>query len=141
MNITGLNKDYAILLEGVISRIRELGIKIGTMFLDREFFNLLAILTLFSMGVDFIMAAKINKRIKAMLEEHKRENGVSPVIFIYRFGDKRSPEFYLMAIPNPDYDPEDDKKKNEFHLFTTSINFGSVEEFVMKVPEEYKRIS
>jgi len=139
VNITGLNKDYAILLGGVVNRLRAMGIKIGTMFLDREFFNIPSILTLSSMGVDFIMAARINKRIKRMLEEHKRKNGVTPAIFKYRFVDKRSPEFYLVAIPNPDYDPKDDKKKAEFHLFATSINFGSAEEFVKRVPEEYRR--
>ena len=67
VNITGLNKDYAILLEGVLSRIRGKGIKIGTMFLDREFFNLVSILTLSNLDVDFIMAARTNKRIKRML--------------------------------------------------------------------------
>ncbi|MCK4475757.1 MAG: transposase, partial [Methanophagales archaeon] len=139
VNITGLNKDYAILLEGVVNRLRAMGIKIGTSFLDRVFFNIPSILTLSSMGVDFIMAARINKRIKRMLEEHKRKNGVTPVIFKYRFVDKRSPEFYLVAIPNPDYDPKDDKKKAEFHLFATSINFGFVKEFVKRVPEEYRR--
>jgi IS4 transposase len=111
----------------------------GTMFLDRENFNIPAIRALFNLGVDFIMAARINKRIKRMLEEHKRKNGVTPLIFKYRFKDKKSPEFYLVAMPNPDYDPEDDKKKNEFLLFATRINFGSVEEIVKRVPEEYKR--
>jgi hypothetical protein len=61
------------------------------------------------------------------------------VIFNYQFEDKRSPEFYLVAIPNQDYDLKDEKKKNEFLLFATSINFGSVEEFVKRVPEEYRR--
>lgn len=139
VNITGLNKDYAILLEGVVNRLKAMGIKIGTAFLDREFFNIPSILTLSSMGVDFIMAAKSNKRIKRMLEEHKRKNGVTPVIFNYQFKDKSSPEFYLVAIPNPDYDPKDDKKKAEFHLFATSINFVYVKEFVKRVPEEYRR--
>jgi len=139
VNITGLNKDYAILLEGVVNQLKAMGIKIGTMFLDREFFNLVSILALFNLDQDFIMAARVNKRIKRMLEEHKRKNGVTPAIFGYRFVDKRSPEFYLVAIPNPDYDPKGDKKKAEFHLFATSINFGSVEEFVKRVPEEYRR--
>jgi len=106
------------------------GIKIRSAFLDREFFNLPSILTLSSMDVGFIMAARSNKRIKRMLEEHKRKNSVTPMIFNYRFEDKRSPEFYLVAIPNQDYDPKNAKKKNEFLLFATSINFGSVEEFV-----------
>jgi hypothetical protein len=127
VNITGLNKDYAILLEGVVNRLKGMGIKIGTAFLDREFFNLPSILALFNLGVDFIMAARSNSRIKWMLEEHKRKNVVAPVIFKYGFKDKRSPEFYLVAIPNPEYDTKGDKKKNEFLLFATSINFGSVE--------------
>jgi len=46
-------------------------------------------------------AARSNKRIKRMLEEHKGKNGVIPVIFNYRFEDNRSPEFYLVVIPNP----------------------------------------
>ena len=139
VSVTALNKDYAILIEGVVNRLRVMGIKIRISFLDREFFNLPSILTLSNIGVDFIMAVKSNKRIKKMLEEHKRKNGVIPVIFNYRFEDKRSPEFYLVAIPNPDYDPKNAKKKNEFLLFATSINFGSVEEFVKRVPEGYKR--
>ena len=112
-----------------------MGIEIGMMFLDREFFNLVSILSLFS--VISIMAAKINKRIRRILEEHKRRNGITPAIFKYRFRDKSSPEFYLVAMPNPDYDSEDDRK-NEFLLFATSVNFGSVEEFVKRVPEEYR---
>ena len=46
-----------------------------------------------------------------MLEYHKRENGLTPVIFEYQFKDKRSPEFYLIAIPNPDYETAEGKKK------------------------------
>ena len=134
VSIAWLNKDYIILIEGVVTRLREKGIKIGVMFLDREFFNLPSILALTSLGIDFIMAASANKRIKRMLEEHKRRKGVTPAIFRYQFKNKRSPEFYLVAIPNPDYDPED-AKKNEFLIFATSINFGSVEEFVKRVPE------
>jgi len=63
------------------------------MFLDREFFNLPSILTLSSLGIDFIMAASANKRIKRVLEEHKRRKGVTPAIFRYQFKDKRSPSF------------------------------------------------
>jgi hypothetical protein len=125
VDVTGRDKDYTILIEGVVTRLREKGIKIGTMFLDREFFNLAVILALFSMGVDFIMAARINKRIKRVLEEHKRETSFTPAILKYRFKDKRSPEFYLVAIPNPDY--AKDKNNGEFLLFATSINFDTVQ--------------
>jgi len=67
------------------------------------------------------MAASANKRIKRVLEEHKRRKGVTPAIFRYQFKDKHSPEFYLVAIPNPDYDPEDAKNKNEFLIFATKL--------------------
>ena len=53
VNITGLNKDYIILIEGVVTRLREEGIKIGVMFLDREFFNLPSILALTSLGIEW----------------------------------------------------------------------------------------
>jgi hypothetical protein len=138
VDVNALNKDYTILIEGILKRIEEKGITIRKMFLDREFFNLPAILALFNMNVDFIMAAKNNKKIKKILEEHKRKNGVKPLIFNYKFGNKRSPEFYLVAIPNPNYDAKDEKS-NEFLLFATSINFGSVEEFVKEVTMEYKK--
>ena len=46
VNLTGLNKDYAILIEGVVNRMRAMGIEIGMMFLDREFFNLVSIFSL-----------------------------------------------------------------------------------------------
>jgi len=84
VSIAGLNKDYIILIEDVVTRLREKGIKIGVMFLDREFFNLPSILALSSLGIDFFMAASANKRIKRMLEEHKRRKGVTPAIFRYQ---------------------------------------------------------
>lgn len=52
------------------------------------------------------MAAKIDKRIRKLVERHKRENGRETALFKYKFEDERSQEFYLVAIPNPDYDPE-----------------------------------
>ena len=47
----------------------------------------------------------------------------------------------MIAIPNPDYDPFKIKTKGnrEFFLFATSINFGSVEKFIKRVPEEYRK--
>jgi len=141
VNVTGLNKDYAALVEGVVQRIRVMGLQIGTILADRELFNLAAILKLYELGADFIMAAKIDKRIKKLLARHKREHGRKSAIFTYKFRDERSPEFYLVAIPNPDYDPmkRGGKGNRDFYLFATSIAFGSPEEFVKRVPKEYRR--
>jgi hypothetical protein len=141
VNVTGLNKDYAALVEGVVNRIRAMGLQIRAILEDREFFNLAAILKFYELGVDFLMAAKTDKRIRKLLERHKRENGREPAIFEYSFKVEGSPEFYLVAIPNPDYDPakREGKGNRDYYLFATSIAFGSVEEFVKRVPKEYRR--
>ena len=141
VNITELNKDYAALVEGVVNRIRAMGLQIRAILEDRELFNLAAILKFYELGANFIMAAKIDKRIRKLLERHKRENGRETALFKYRFKDERSPEFYLVAIPNPNYDPakREGRGNREYYLFATSIAFGSVEEFVKRVPKEYRR--
>jgi hypothetical protein len=141
MNITGLNKDYAALVDGVVHRIRAMGLQIREILSDRELFNVDAILKFYELDVDFIMAARIDKRIRRILEEHKREKGREPATFKYKFKDERSPEFYLVAIPNPEFNPakREGKGNREFFLFATSMAFGSIEEFVKRVPKEYRR--
>lgn len=139
VSVNGLNKDYAMLLETVISRLKERGLELGTLFLDREFFNLSSIRTLSSLQVNFIMAAPSNKRIKRLWEEHKRGKGIVPAIFTYRFKAPDSPSFFLIAIPHPDHPTTGAEKKSEFLLFATNIDFCSLTSFVSHVPEEYRR--
>jgi len=43
--------------------------------------------------------------VENLLKRHKEEHGPKSAIFKYHFLDERSPEFYLVAIPNRDYDP------------------------------------
>ena len=111
----------ASLVEGVVLRIKEMGLQVRAILEDREFFNRSAISKFYELGVDFIMAAKIDKRIKKLLEQHKRENGREPAIFEYSFKAEGSPEFYLVAIPNPDYDPSKraGPGKKDFLLFAS----------------------
>ena len=47
----------------------------------------------------------------------------------------------MIAIPTQDYDPSKIKTKvnRALFLFATSINFGSVDEFIRMVPEEYRK--
>jgi hypothetical protein len=139
VSVDGLNKDYAALFEAVINRLKDRGLEIETLFLDREFFNLASIRTLSGLRVNFIMAAPSNKRIKRLWEEHKREKGITPAIFTYRFKAPGSPAFFLIAIPNPDHPTTGAEKKSEFLLFATNVDFGSLKSFVSRVPEEYKR--
>ena len=140
VNVTGLNKDYAALVRGVILRLQALKLRSGTIFADREFFNLAVISTCSELGVEFIMAAKADKRINKLLKRHKEEQGFEAAVFKYRFLDERSPDFYLVAIPNREYDPRKraGPKNKEFLLFATSIAFDSPEEFVKRVPQSYR---
>jgi hypothetical protein len=140
VNVTGLEKDYAALVEGVVRRIRVVGLLIRAIFADREHFNLAVIAKFFELGVDFIMAAKVDKRINKLLRRHKEEHGHESAIFRYHFLDERSPDFYLVAIPNREYDPRKraGPENKEFLLFATSIAFDSPEKFVKQVPQSYR---
>jgi len=140
VNVTGLNKDYAALVKGVVLRVQALKLRSGTIFADREFFNLAVISTCSELGVDFIMAAKIDKRINKLLKRHKEKHGRESAIFKYHFLDEQSPEFYLVAVPNREYDPRKraGPANKEFLLFATSIAFDSPEKFVKRVPQSYR---
>jgi len=140
VNVTGLNKDYAALMRGVILRLQALKLRTGTIFADREFFNLAVIFTCFELGVDFIMAAKIDKGIHKLLKQHKEGQGREAAVFKYRFLDEQSPDFYLVAIPNREYDRRKraGPDNKEFLLFATSIAFDSPEEFIKRVPQSYR---
>jgi hypothetical protein len=140
VNVTGLNKDYAALMRGVLLRLQALKLRTGTIFADREFFNLAVISTCFELGVEFIMAAKIDKRINKLLKRHKEGQGREAAVFKYRFMDERSPDFYLVAIPNREYDlrKRAGPDNKEFLLFATSIAFNSPDEFIKRVPQSYR---
>jgi len=140
VNVTGLEKDYAALVEGVVQRIKGMGLLIRTIFADREHFNLAVIAKFYELGVDFIMAAKTDKRINKLLRRHKEEHGLEAAVFRYRFLDERSPDFYLVAIPNREYDPRKraGPESKEFLLFATSIAFDSPRKFVKQVPQSYR---
>jgi hypothetical protein len=40
VNVTGLDKDYAALVEGVVLRIKEMGLQVRAILEDREFSRL-----------------------------------------------------------------------------------------------------
>jgi IS4 transposase len=138
-NVNGLNKNYSVLLNGILDHVRSMKIILKTLFLDREFFNSSAVSTLDDRNVNFIMAAKSNQKIDRLLKAHVEKEGRTPLITNYQFKDV--PSFYLICIPNPNYDPL--KKKGagnrEFFLFATNTSFNSVEEFIQRVPEEYRK--
>ena len=108
--------------------------------MDREFFHTVPISTTCKLNTKFVMAAKSNQKINAILAEHKEMFGYTSTTFEYQFG-KGGPTFNIVAVVNPKYDPTKKKGKgnNEYHLFATNLKIISISEFIKIVPEEYRR--
>ncbi len=100
IQLTGLNKDYTILIEGILNRIRTRRIIIEKILMDREFFNLKVIRALGKGNTKFIMLAKYDKRIKNIVWEFEQNYGRIPGIIEYEFKDETCPWFNLVLIPN-----------------------------------------
>lgn len=129
IDINGLCKNYSILIESLIERVGKIGVKIGTVFMDREFFNLDVISELDNQKVDYVIAAKSNKRIKRMLEEHENKYGKCSTVLEYKF-QKGGPTFNIVAMYG---------KEKGYVLFATNKKVLSSGEFIKNVPEEYKK--
>ncbi len=140
IDINGLTKNYAVLIESLLQRIKSMGILVKTLYMDREFFNLSTISTLHRLNTQYIIAATANKKINGMLNDHKNKFGSVSTILEYQF-KRGGPKFNIVAILNPNYDPKakKDKGNNEYFLFATNLEVRSTSEFIKIVPEEYKK--
>lgn len=140
IDIGGLTKNYAILIESLMNRINSMGIFVKTLFMDREFFNFPVISTLHMLNNQYVIAAVSNKKINRMLNEHKKKFGSTSTILEYQF-EKGGPKFNIVAISNPNYDPSVKKEKgnSEYFLFATNVGVNSSSEFIKKIPEEYRK--
>ncbi len=140
IDIMGLTKDYAVLVESLLQRINLMGVYVKMLFMDAEFFNFPVISTLHKPNTHYVIAAASNKKINRILNEHKKKFGRTSTIFEYQF-EKGGPVFNIVAILNPKYDPKVKKGKgnNEYFLFATDLKVNSASEFIKKIPEEYKK--
>jgi hypothetical protein len=140
IDINGLAKNYSILMESMIQRLKAMEINLRTLFMDREFFNNSTISTLQRLNKYFVIAAKSNKKINAILLEHKKKFGQTTTFFEYQF-EKGGKKFIIVAVLNPKYDPNSkkDKGNNEYHLFATNLPVNNASDFVKKIPEEYRK--
>jgi Transposase DDE domain len=127
--ISALKKDYSTLIELLLKRLESISVKIGTVYLDKEFCNDDTISALAKLKIDFVIACKSNKKIKKELEEFKKENGYKPTVFEYHFNENGT-KFNLVAAPH---------EKKEYILFATNKDVKSIEEFEKSIPEEYKK--
>jgi hypothetical protein len=140
IDINGLAKNYSVLIESLLQRIKSMDILVKTLFMDREFFSLTTISTLHKLNTQYIIAATANKKINGMLNDHNKKFGSGSTILKYQF-KKGGPEFNVVAILNPNYDPKakKDKGNNEYFLFATNQVVKSTSEFIKMIPEEYKK--
>jgi len=140
IDINGLAKNYSILIESMLQRIETMGINVRTLFMDREFFNSSTISTLHTSNKNYVIGAKSNKKINAMLLEYKKKFGQTSTFFEYQF-EKGGPKFIIVAIVNPKYDPnvKKDNGNNEYHLFATNTPVNIESDFIKKIPEEYRK--
>jgi len=125
-----LNKNYSLLIESLFKRLQTIGVKTGTVYLDREFFNTDVIPKLDELKVNFVIAVKSTQVINRELKNHQKEYGNTSTIFEYQF-QKGGPSFNVVAIYN------DEKKK--YLLFATNKKAESIEKFEKMIPEEYRK--
>ena len=137
IDIAGLTKNYAVLIESLLHRINLMGVFVKTLLMDGEFFNFLAISMLHKLNIQYVIAAASNN---SMLAEHKKKFGCTSTILDYQF-EKGGPKFNIVAILNPKYDPKAKKEKgnSEYFLFATNLVVNSTSEFIKKIPEEYRK--
>jgi len=129
IDINGLSKNYSILMESLFKWIEKMGVKVGTVYMDREFFNRKVLSKMNEHKLDFIIAAKSNKRIKEMLEMHRKEYGDTSTVFEYKFKGG-GPAFNIVAM----WDQE-----KGYILFATNKILSSIDIFVKQIPPEYRK--
>ena len=129
IEINGLSKDYSTLIVSLFGRVEKMGVKVGTVYMDREFFNRKIISKMDEHKLDFVIAAKSNKKIKSILEKHVKENGNTSTVFEYQFKEG-GPNFNIIAIQ--------DQVKG-YILFATNKKVGLIDTFTKQIPEEYRK--
>ena len=70
IDINGLNKNYSLFIESLFKRLKTIGVKTGTAYLDKEFFNTDVISKLDELKVNFVIAAKSTQIINRELKNH-----------------------------------------------------------------------
>ncbi|KKG79037.1 transposase [Methanosarcina mazei] len=125
-----MNKNYSLLIESLFERLKIIGVKTGTAYLDKEFCNRDVISKLDELKVNFVIAAKSNQVINRELKNHQKEWGNTSTIFEYQF-KQGGPSFNIVAIY--------DDKNERYILFATNKEAESTEKFEKTIPEEYRK--
>ncbi len=76
IDINSFNKNYSLFIESLFERLKTIGVKTGTAYLDKEFCNRAVISKLDELKVNFVIAAKSNQVINRELKNHQKEWGI-----------------------------------------------------------------
>jgi len=117
--------------EDIVKKLLENSPRPSVLLMDRGFFKTEMIKLLESMGINFIMPAVRNERIKRMLDEYAKGN--IPSVIEYEMGSK----VYLI-IARKKGSREEDKPVDKFIAFITNIKFDDPQRIVDIIPEEYR---
>ena len=117
--------------EDIVKKLLENSPRPSVLMMDRGFFKTEMIKLLQSMGINFIMPAVRNERIKRMLNEYAKGN--IPSVTEYEMGSK-----VYLVIAKKKGSKEEDKPEDKFIAFVTNIKFDDPERVVDIIPEEYR---
>jgi len=117
--------------EDIVKKLLENSPRPSVLLMDRGFFKTEMIKLLQSMGINFIMPAVRNERIKRMLNEYAKGN--IPSVIEYEMGSK-----VYLVIAKKKGSKEEDKPDDKFIAFVTNIKFDDPERIVSVIPEEYR---
>ena len=117
--------------EDIVKKLLENSPRPSVLLMDRGFFKTEIIKLLESMGINFIMPAVRNERIKRMLNEYAKGN--IPSVIEYEMGSK-----VYLVIAKKKGSKEEDKPDDKFIAFVTNIKFDDPERIVSVIPEEYR---
>jgi len=117
--------------EDIVKKLLENSPRPPVLMMDRGFFKIEMIKLVESMGINFIMPAVRNERIKRLLDEYAKGN--IPSVIKYEMGSK----VYLI-IARKKGSKEEDKPDDKFIAFVTNIKFDDPQRIVDIIPEEYR---
>jgi len=117
--------------EDIVKKLLENSPRPSVLMMNRGFFKTEMIKLLQSMGINFIMPAVRNERVKRMLNEFAKGN--IPSVIEYEMGSK-----VYLVIAKKKGSMEEDKPDDKFIAFVTNIKFDDPERVVSVIPKEYR---
>ena len=129
--LTEKDDNDALLVEECLDELRKLGFKVGTLLMDREFFNGTIFLICNAQKIEYIVPAVKNERFQSKVKEIRREKKSFPRII----------ENYEVAQEVTNlilYEEKNNKGDMEVFGFVTNIDAWEISEDVSMIIELYR---